>query len=303
MPPLSHNMTLHSHPQTGAHTTPTKILSLSLLRTHTLSIPLSHTRTQAHTHTLSHSLSLTLPLSLLHTLSLSLTHTPFLSLSLSHTHIHRIWRWIWNIGRWNQRNGRETKGRIGRFWKREKKQCIRTDCENNGMYFQYAHTYRACKYYLFIGDFLSIAFKHKWSICFLRLSFSRLHTPRHTYTLTHFPTLTPTTSPSLSPPHTHTHPHSHPHPHSNPYSYTLSPSHTHISQLLDCRNVANLFRGVPRSPDLYMSLQHVCSALKNKTRCLLPPHPMEDVVWENLSAKQMMIETFASTVGNRKSSY
>ena len=44
-------------------------------------------------------------------------------------------------------------------------------------------------------------------------------------------------------------------------------------QLLDCRNIANLFRGVPRTNDLYLCLPLIINAIKDNCRCLLPPPP------------------------------
>ena len=47
--------------------------------------------------------------------------------------------------------------------------------------------------------------------------------------------------------------------------------HYSILQLLDCRNIANLFKGVPRTKGLYPALLLVLNSIRNGTRCLMPP--------------------------------
>ena len=73
--------------------------------------------------------------------------------------------------------------------------------------------------------------------------------------------------------------------------------HNFLKQLLDCRNIANLFRGVPRTPNLFLSLQLVHSALKNNTRCLLPPPPTEELFWESIAAKKLLTDSIETTIG------
>ena len=69
------------------------------------------------------------------------------------------------------------------------------------------------------------------------------------------------------------------------------------TMLIDVRNAANLFRAAPATSDLASALRLAASALNNNTRCILPPRPATECVWESMKAKNFMRSTLQQTKG------